>query len=89
MLDDLARCFTELLCIHADDLSNCGGTCFSVPGSEVHRLYLWQPSLGDQRPLKQKLHRASQSSLRYYQLESCLVSGPSPAQAGSFVFCSA
>lgn len=55
----------------------------------MHRLYLWRPSLGDRRPLKQKLHRASQSSLRYCQLESGLASGSSPAQAGSFVSCSA
>lgn len=59
-----------MFCVHADDLCNYGGTCFSIPGSEVHQLYLWRPSLGDQRPPKQKLHRASQSSLRYCQLES-------------------
>lgn len=67
------RCFTDVFCVHADDLCNYGGTCFSVPGSEVHQLYLWQPSLGDQRPPKQKLHRASQSSLRYCQLEPVLL----------------
>ncbi|XP_076972467.1 selenocysteine-specific elongation factor isoform X2 [Tamandua tetradactyla] len=36
-----------------------------IGGFEEHRSYLWLPSLGDQRPLKQKLHRASQSLLRH------------------------
>lgn len=46
-----------------------GGTCLSVPGSEVHPSYPWQPGLGDRTPPKRKLHRASQSSLRYRQLD--------------------
>uniref|UniRef100_A0A8C0XYT7 Tr-type G domain-containing protein n=1 Tax=Castor canadensis TaxID=51338 RepID=A0A8C0XYT7_CASCN len=31
-----------------------------IGGSRVHPFCLWQPSLGDQRPLTPKLHRASQ-----------------------------
>lgn len=50
-------------------IGDCGGTCLSVPGSEVHPSYPWQPGLGDRTPPKRKLHRASQSSLRYRQLD--------------------
>ncbi|EDK99246.1 eukaryotic elongation factor, selenocysteine-tRNA-specific, isoform CRA_b [Mus musculus] len=34
-----------------------------IGDSGVHRLFPWQPNLGDQKPLKLKLHRASQNSL--------------------------
>lgn len=59
----------------ADSLCDCPDGC-SISDSGVHRLFPWQPNLGDQKPLKLKLHRASQNSLRYCQLEPRLLSAP-------------